>query len=137
MIKISRISSPLKDKIKNVDLCSQLDGDGVFEGKYNTTGTVLLRNGYKGSLISDQTIVDNDGNFDGDMKCEELIVAGTVNGKIKVNSLIIMESGKISGEIYYKQLAVFEGGTIDVAGLKPMPENSEDKVIDITKKNNL
>ena len=37
MIKISRISSPLKDKIKNVDTCSQLDGDGVFEGKYKTT----------------------------------------------------------------------------------------------------
>ena len=31
MIKISRISSPLKDKIKNIDTCSQLDGDGVFE----------------------------------------------------------------------------------------------------------
>ena len=75
MIKISRISSPLKDKIKNVDLCSQLDGDGVFEGKYNTTGTVLLRNGYKGSLISDQTIVDNDGNFDGDMKFIEKVIA--------------------------------------------------------------
>ena len=46
MIKISRISSPLKDKIKNVDTCSQLDGDGLFEGKYTTTGTVLIRNGF-------------------------------------------------------------------------------------------
>ena len=46
MIKISRISSPLKDKIKNIDLCSQLDGDGSFEGNYNTTGTVLLRNSF-------------------------------------------------------------------------------------------
>ena len=36
MIKISRISSPLKDKIKNVDTCSQLDGDGLFEGKYTS-----------------------------------------------------------------------------------------------------
>ena len=46
MIKISRISSPLKDKIKNIDLCSQLDGDGSFEGNYKTTGTVLLRNSF-------------------------------------------------------------------------------------------
>ena len=32
MIKISRISSPLKEKVKNLETCSQLDGDGVFEG---------------------------------------------------------------------------------------------------------
>ena len=44
MIKISRISSPLKDKVKNLDTCSQLDGDGVFEGKYNTSGSILIRN---------------------------------------------------------------------------------------------
>ena len=44
MIKISRISSPLKDKVKNLETCSQLDGDGVFEGKYNTSGSILIRN---------------------------------------------------------------------------------------------
>jgi hypothetical protein len=44
MIKISRISSPLKDKIKNLEECSQLDGDGVFEGKYNTSGSIIIRN---------------------------------------------------------------------------------------------
>ena len=91
MIKISRISSPLKDKIKNIDLCSQLDGDGSFEGKYNTTGTVLLRNSFSGTLVSDQTIIDSSGKFDGEMKCEELIIAGKVNGKIRANNIIIME----------------------------------------------
>ena len=50
MIKISRISSPLKDKIKNIDTCSQLDGDGIFEGKYSTSGTIVLKNKYIGSL---------------------------------------------------------------------------------------
>ncbi len=134
MIKISRISSPLKEKIKNVDTCSQLDGDGLFEGKYTTTGTVLLRNGFVGSLTADQTIVDSNGNFDGDLSCSELIISGTVNGKIKADSIIIMETGKISGDISYKQIAVFEGGIIDVAGMKPNNETKSDKVIEITKK---
>ena len=134
MIKISRISSPLKDKIKNVDTCSQLDGDGLFEGKYTTTGTVLIRNGFVGSLNSDQTIIDSDGNFDGEMKCSELIISGKVNGKITADSIIIMETGKISGEITYKQLAVFEGGIIDVAGMKPLSAVDEEKIVDITKK---
>ena len=88
-------------------------------------------------LTSDQIIVDAEGNFDGEMKCEELIVSGTVNGNITVKSLIIMENGKISGKIAYNQLAVFEGGIIDVAGMKPKSDISDDeKVIDISKKSN-
>ena len=58
MIKISRISSPLKDKVKNLETCSQLDGDGVFEGKYKTTGSILIRNKFIGELSADQIIVD-------------------------------------------------------------------------------
>ena len=68
MIKISRISSPLKDKIKNIDTCSQLDGDGVFEGKYATSGTIVLKNKFIGSLKADQTIVDTDGIFEGELQ---------------------------------------------------------------------
>ena len=51
MIKISRISSPLKDKIKNLEECSQLSGDGVFEGKYSTSGSIIIRNKLKHPLI--------------------------------------------------------------------------------------
>ena len=135
MIKISRISSPLKDKIKNIDTCSQLDGDGVFEGKYSTSGTIVLKNKFIGSLKADQTIIDNDGVFEGELKTEELIISGFVNGKIDANNIIIMENGKISGNIIYNQLAVFEGGVIDVAGMKKREKQKDDKIIDIANSN--
>ena len=135
MIKISRISSPLKDKIKNIDTCSQLDGDGVFEGKYKTSGTIVLKNKFIGSLKSDQTIVDTDGIFEGELKTEELIISGHVNGKVDAGNIIIMENGKISGDIIYNQLAVFEGGIIDVAGMKRREKQKDDKVIDIANSN--
>ena len=61
MIKISRISSPLKDKVKNLETCSQLDGDGVFEGKYKTSGSILIRNKFIGELSADQIIIDEKG----------------------------------------------------------------------------
>ena len=63
-----------------------------------------------------------------------MIISGTVKGKIKADSIIIMETGKISGEISYKQIAVYEGGIIDVAGMKPYSEKDSDKIIEITKK---
>ena len=135
MIKISRISSPLKDKIKNIDTCSQLDGDGVFEGKYSTSGTIVLKNKYIGSLKADQIIIDTDGIFEGELKTEELIISGFVNGKIDADNVIIMENGKISGDITYNQLAVFEGGIIDVAGMKRKENLKDDKIVDITNSN--
>ena len=133
MIKISRISSPLKDKVKNLETCSQLDGDGVFEGKYNTSGSILIRNKFIGELSADQIIVDEKGIIEGTIKSSELIVSGNVNGKINSDSIVIMENGAISGEIVYKQIAVFEGGIINVAGMK-QAEKKEEKVIEIMHK---
>ena len=88
-----------------------------------------------GSLKADQTIVDTDGIFEGELKTEELIISGFVNGKVDADNIIIMENGKISGDITYNQLAVFEGGIIDVAGMKRREKQKDDKVIDIANSN--
>lgn len=133
MIKISRISSPLKDKLKNLETCSQLDGDGVFEGKYNTSGSVLIRNKFIGEISADQIIVDENGQLEGKIKSTELIISGDVRGNITSDSIVIMETGKLSGNITYKQIAVFEGGTINVDGMKQI-EEKEDKIVKITSK---
>ena len=130
MIKISRISSPLKDKLKNLETCSQLDGDGVFEGKYNTSGSVLIRNKFIGEISADQIIVDENGQLEGQIKSVELIVSGDVKGNIISDSVVIMETGKLSGDITYKQIAVFEGGIINVDGMKQI-EEKEEKVVKI------
>ena len=135
MIKISRISSPLKDKVKNLETCSQLDGDGVFEGKYNTSGSILIRNKFLGELSADQIIVDEKGHIEGTVKCSELIVSGNVDGKINCDSIVVMENGILSGEIVYKQIAVFEGGIINVAGMR-QADAKTDKVVDIMQKAN-
>ena len=133
MIKISRISSPLKDKVKNLETCSQLDGDGVFEGKYNTSGSILIRNRFIGEISADQIIVDENGQIEGTVKSSELIVSGNVNGTINSGSIVVMENGKLSGDIIYKQIAVFEGGIINVAGMK-QEQIKSDKVIEISQK---
>ena len=133
MIKISRISSPLKDKVKNLDTCSQLDGEGVFEGKYNTSGSILIRNKFIGELSADQIIVDEKGIIEGTINSTELIVSGNVNGEIKVENLVVMETGVLSGNITYKQIAVYEGGIVNVEGMK-QAEIMSDKVIEIMQK---
>ena len=110
-----------------------LYGDGVFEGKYNTSGSILIRNKFIGEISADQIIVDENGQIEGTVKSSELIVSGNVNGAINSGSIVVMENGKLSGDIIYKQIAVFEGGIINVAGMKQEQVKS-DKVIEITQK---
>ena len=116
-----------------METCSQLDGNGVFEGKYKTTGSILIRNKFIGELSADQIIIDENGVFDGTLNSSELIISGNVSGKISSDSIVIMENGVISGDILYKQIAVFEGGIINVAGMKRI-QNNDEKVIDILPK---
>jgi cytoskeletal protein CcmA (bactofilin family) len=116
-----------------LETCSQLDGDGVFEGKYNTSGSVLIRNKFIGEISADQIIVDENGQLEGQIKSVELIVSGDVKGNIISDSIVIMETGKLSGNIAYKQIAVFEGGIINVDGMKQIKEK-EDKIVKIASK---
>ena len=80
-------------QLRETPYLSQLDGDGIFEGKYSTTGTIVLKNKFIGTLNSDQTIIDTDGIFEGDLKTEELIISGFVNGKVEAENIVIMEMG--------------------------------------------
>ncbi len=134
MIKISRISSPLKDKGEEFRNLFPIRWRWSFEGKYKTTGSILIRNKFIGELSADQIIVDENGVFEGTLKSSELIISGNVNcGTINSDSVVIMENGVISGDILYKQIAVFEGGIINVAGMKRV-ENKDEKVVDILPK---
>ena len=47
-----------------------------------------MKNKFIGSLKADQTIVDTDGIFEGELKTEELIISGFVNGKVDADNII-------------------------------------------------
>ena len=64
----------------------------------------------KGDLfIGEGLIVGEDGLIDGNVTTREIVVYGTVNGKVKAESIDIKSSGKILGEIQTKTFQVERG----------------------------
>ena len=66
-------------------------------------------------------VVGASGEFEGDLKCKEAAIEGTVTGKIEVNGLLYLKkTARIEGEVFYKKLIVEEGanisGTITMSG---------------------
>ena len=78
-----------------------MDGDGVFEGKYSTSGTIVLKNKFIGSLKADQTIIDTDGTFEGELKTEELIID-------QIDDLPTIKSCKKDSEAHNERLSEIE-----------------------------
>lgn len=53
------------------------------------------------------------GSVNGAMECDELSIAGNVEGKVtSTKTLEIKATGKVTGEILYKELLVTSGGEI-------------------------
>lgn len=83
----------------------------------------------KGDVISDG-IIHIDGQVDGDISCEELVIGikgivngkieakslhlyGALNGKIDVNTLFISKSAKLVGDAIYDIIAIEPGAYVE------------------------
>ncbi|HAX5210269.1 TPA: polymer-forming cytoskeletal protein [Escherichia coli] len=67
----------------------------------------------KGNIIANNggnVEIFTNGNVEGDITCNSLIVNGTLNGHCICESLKIEENGNITGTITYRQLTIKEGG---------------------------
>ncbi|MBC6573191.1 polymer-forming cytoskeletal protein [Escherichia coli] len=66
----------------------------------------------KGDIIADNGNVEilRNGNIEGDISCNSLIVNGILNGHCVCESLEIGESGEVTGTITYLHLTIKKGG---------------------------
>ena len=82
----------------------------VVTGKIESDVFVRIDGHIKGDLfIGEGLIVGEDGIIDGNVNTREIVVYGTVTGKVKAESIDIKSSGKILGEIQTKTLQVERG----------------------------
>ena len=81
------------------------------EGTLHTQDTIDGR--IKGEAISDgYLIIGENGYVEGDIRSENMLIAGTVQGNIFVRErLEVTENGKIIGDITTKSLIIAEGAS--------------------------
>lgn len=71
------------------------EGDLSFEGRVRVDGI------FRGRIYTDELLeVGESGRIEGEIDAEELIVAGEVDGKVRVRGVLTLEStGSLLGEI--------------------------------------
>ncbi len=103
-----------RKKRKNSESMETVLGRGtVFEGNISCEGSVKVDGNLKGDVkISGTLVVGPDGSMTGDIKAEEIIVFGSINGNIEARELEIKSTGTVSGEALIETLVSEAGGVM-------------------------
>ena len=101
-----------KDKVAlDLQSISTLISEGcIIDGNLKAPAFVRIDGQVTGDVKVDEgLILGEHGTIVGNVSTKELVVYGTINGDIEVNSLDIRATGKITGEIRTQSLAVENG----------------------------
>ncbi len=118
----------MRNKDKNKDFSAYIGKGCKLDGVFNFEGTGRIDGNFVGDVTSkDKLVVGQTGNIDGSIIVSELIVFGTITGKIESEKVTIHKTGKIVGEFKIKNLITESGAIID--GKISMQEKT--KIIDL------
>ncbi len=83
-----------------VDAESDIRIDGIIKGKLNCQAKV---------------IVGPSGHIDGEIRCENAVIEGSVKGLLRVNDLLnVRETAKVEGKVHTEKLIVQSGALFNV-----------------------
>ena len=91
-----------------------LDSGTSFEGKISFTGTVRIDGHFRGTAISDGTlIVGETGTIDAKLEVQSLVVRGSVVGEVTAKQRIeVGPQGRLDGVVRTPRLRIDDGAKI-------------------------
>ena len=88
-------------------------GDGIdFQGEVNTEGNIHIDGIMKGVIKAYEVVIGPQGEFDGEINAEVLVINGIVKGKFNIRNLHIRRQGLLQGRAKYEIIIVESGGKI-------------------------
>ena len=115
-----------KDKVAlDMQSISTLISEGcIFDGNLKAPAFARIDGQITGDVMVDEgLIIGEKGSIQGNIITKELVVYGSVNGNLQVNSLEIKASGKVTGEIRTQTLQVENGAIYN--GSLSMTQNNK------------
>ena len=104
-------SNLFSDSRKNSTL--SIIGEGIdFSGEVNTEGNIHVDGIMRGIIKANEVVIGPNGEFDGEIIADILIINGTVKGKFTIKNLHIKKDGLLQGRAKYELLVVDIGGRI-------------------------
>ena len=99
------------DSKKNSTL--SIIGEGIdFSGEINTEGNIHIDGIMRGIIRANEVVIGPNGEFDGEIIADILIINGTIKGKFSIKNLHIRKEGLLQGRAKYEILVVDIGGRI-------------------------
>lgn len=98
----------------NEKLESFIGVNSSFKGDIRTKGTIRIDGNMEGNVDSDWLIVGEKGVLKGDVRANGVIVGGKIEGMVTAKEIIeIRGKGEISGDINTPKLSVSEGAILN------------------------
>lgn len=80
-------------------------------GNVEFSGDVLIGGEICGQILSNANItIEQGGNVQGEIKCQEFIVNGYFKGRLICERLVIQRNGIVDGEVASTSMQIMEGG---------------------------
>jgi cytoskeletal protein CcmA (bactofilin family) len=126
----------MKDKPKETSegkITGFFDKDTEFTGELSFKGSFRIDGHFKGTIISDSTLVIGDkGKVEADIKVGNILINGEVKGTIQAKERVEIHSqGRVFGTVIAPKLVVEEGAYLEAncqtagEGLFTVPESKE------------
>ena len=106
-----KTSNLFSDSRRNTTL--SIIGEGIdFAGEINTEGNIHIDGIMRGVIRANEVVIGPNGEFDGEIIADILIINGTIKGKFTIKNLHIRKGGLLQGRAKYEILIVGIGGKI-------------------------
>jgi cytoskeletal protein CcmA (bactofilin family) len=114
---------------RKIDLATFIGQDCKFKGEMEIKGGIRIDGFVEGNIESDGFVeVGEDGEIISDIKAEECLIYGTVQGNIITKEAVELEkTARLKGDITAKILKIHEGAIFN--GNSNMPQdNNENRI---------
>jgi cytoskeletal protein CcmA (bactofilin family) len=107
----ARAADPLalQRKGSGLPVRALIDAGLNIKGDLQTDGEVQVDGQITGDISCAHLTVGKDGAILGDIKANEVVVRGKVQGTIRATRVILQESARVEGDIFHDRLAIEEG----------------------------
>lgn len=98
------------------DIGTVMPSGAKFSGDIEIEESIVLKCVVRGNVTQTgphQVILAGTGGIHGTLRAMTAVIAGTVEGDVYVDELVVLATGKIEGNVRYCKLTVEEGGVIN------------------------
>ena len=111
--------------------CAIIDEEVNIKGDLETDGDVQVEGQINGNLSCANLTVGNNGTVNGDIKAQEVVIRGKVNGAIRANRVMLLQGSCVRGDISYDTITMEEGAAFNGMCNNGKDETTADQVAEM------